>query len=79
MRAYRTYLTIGDPKRIVLTNLPFRRGERVEVLLLTRSTDRETVAPDLKALLKDTQSLPQVQTISEAEIATEVSAYRSGQ
>ena len=33
----------------------------------------------IDALFKETQSLPQVKTLNDAEIAAEVVAYRSGQ
>jgi hypothetical protein len=78
MEAYRTYLTIKDPRQVVLKNVPFRPGQRVEVLLITRDADA-TTAQKLKALFKETQSLPQAKTLSDAEIAAEVVAYRSGQ
>ena len=78
MEAYRTYLTITDPQQVVLKNVPFRPGQRVEVLLLTHNAD-ETTAQEMRALFRETQSLPQVKTLSDVEIAAEVAAYRSGQ
>jgi len=39
-------------------------------------TDRLT---PLKALFKETQPIPQMQTITEEEIAAEIDRYRSGQ
>lgn len=76
MRAYKTHLTVTDPKRVVLTDLPFRAGQRIEVLIL-REDSPDNAARDFELLLKETQSLPQAQAISEADIAAEIAAYRS--
>jgi len=74
MRTYRKKLVIEDPKRVILTDLPFRAGQTVEVLVLEEQADRERRAEDLKRLLKDTQALTQLRSITEEEIA----AYREG-
>jgi hypothetical protein len=79
MEAYRTYLTITDPRRVVLKNVPFQAGQRVEVLLLTHDAGDATTVQEMKTLFRETQSLPQVKALSEAEIAAEVAAYRGGQ
>ncbi|MBM3236063.1 hypothetical protein FJZ31_07155 [Candidatus Poribacteria bacterium] len=78
MKAYRTYLTITDPERVVLSNTPFRPGEQVEVLFLAYSSESEEAIQALKTLFKETQSLPHIRKITEEEIAAEVTAYRSG-
>jgi len=78
MKAYRTYLTITDPERVVLSNIPFRPGEQVEVLLLAYSSESEESIQALKALFKETQSLPHIRKITEEEIIAEVVAYRGG-
>ncbi len=79
MKAYKTYITIADPKQVVLSDLPFRIGQRVEVVLIADDEDQpaKTLAT-LQALLKDTQALPQVQAISEEAIAAEIASYRAG-
>ena len=79
MEAYRTYLTITDPRQVVLKNLPFRPGQRVEVLLITSNTDAATITREMKALFQETQSLPHVQALSDEDIEAEVAVYRSGQ
>lgn len=79
MKAYRTYLTIIDPKRIVLSNMPFRAGEKVEIVVLAaEDNNRAERVRQLQDLFKETQSLPQAQTLSEDDILREVEAYRSG-
>ena len=78
MRTYRKKLVIEDPKRVILTDLPFRAGQTVEVLVLEEQADRERRAEDLKRLHKDTQALTQLRSITEEEIAAEIAAYREG-
>jgi hypothetical protein len=80
MIAYKKYVTITDPDRLVLSGLPFRAGQRVEVLLIAETTtDRAARVQELRELLQTTQELPAAQAISEAEIAAEIAAYRSEQ
>ncbi len=79
MRAYRTHVVIKDPKQVVLADVPFQPGERVEVLLFAPEALRKASAAQLKKLLKATQGLPQVRALSEEDILAEVAAQRSGQ
>ncbi len=73
MKAYRTYLTVTDPKAVVIPDVPFAAGQVVEVLLLMREDE-----PQLDALLRRTQALPQVQALTDDDIAAEIAAYRNG-
>ncbi|MDE2800448.1 MAG: hypothetical protein OXI94_17435 [Gemmatimonadota bacterium] len=79
MNTYRRRLVVQDPKQIVLSDVPFQTGQEVEVIL--RSTERPARERknDLRALLKKTQSLPQIQTLTEEDILAEIEAYRKGQ
>ncbi len=78
MNTYRRRLVVQDPKQIVLSDVPFQTGQEVEVIL--RSTERPAERKnDLRALLKKTQSLPQIQTLTEEDIVAEIEAYRKGQ
>ena len=79
MMAYRQYVTVQDPKRIVLSNLPFRAGQRVEVVVIAEEEQPAARIQELRALFKTTQALPQAQAITEEEIAAEIAAYRAGQ
>jgi antitoxin ParD1/3/4 len=79
MKAYKIYLTIRDPKHVVLPDVPFHSGQRVEVVLLATEDDQDTRVNELKTLFKTTQKLPQAKSITEQEIAAEVEAYRRGQ
>ena len=78
MIAYKKYITIENPKRVVLSDLPFRAGQRVEVVLIAEEEEPAKKLEALQALLKETQALAQVQTISEEDIAQEIAAYRAG-
>jgi hypothetical protein len=78
MNAYRTYLTIEDPKQVILSDVPFAAEQRVEVLVVEADGNRNEAVEELRDLLKATQQLPETQAISEEEIAAEIEAYRSG-
>ncbi|MBW4484651.1 MAG: hypothetical protein KME14_19120 [Tildeniella torsiva UHER 1998/13D] len=52
-------------------------GGKVKVILLMPRNAESIRA--VKALFKETQALPQAQTITEDEIAAEIAAYRAGQ
>jgi len=78
MLAYKKYVKINDPTKIELTDLPFRKGQRVEVVMIAEDDERTARNEKLRALFRKTQSLPQVQAISDDMIAEEVEAYRAG-
>ena len=78
MLAYKKNVTINDPTKIELTDLPFRKGQRVEVVMIAEDDERTARNEKLRALFRKTQSLPQVQAISDDMIAEEVEAYRAG-
>ena len=78
MQAYRTHLIIDDPEHVIVSHLPFRPGQHVEVLFIADDTNRAVFVQELQTLLKNTQSLPQAQMVTEDEIVAEISAYRRG-
>lgn len=79
MKAYKTYSTVSDLKQVILSDVPFRIGEKVEIVVLTADdSSRAKRVRRLKNLFKETQSLPQIQAISEDDILREVEAYRNG-
>jgi hypothetical protein len=77
MSAYRTIVTVGEPGQIHLTGVPVQTGEQVEVVVRPCDADRQRRVKKLQDLLHQTQALPQWETISEADIAAEVTAYRN--
>lgn len=78
MLAHKQYVTITDPAKMELTNLPFRKGQRVEVVMIAEDNDKAVRLDELRALFKNPQALPQVQAITDDMIAEEVEAYRAG-
>ncbi len=78
MNAYKKYITIEDPNRVVLSDLPFKPGQRGEVIILAEDSDR-AISEKLRNLFDKTQALPEVQDITEDEIAAEIEAYRRGE
>ena len=78
MLAYKQYVTIKDPAKIELSGLPFRVGQRVEVVMIAEDDDRAARVQELKALFHSTQALPQIKAITDEMIAEEVEAYRAG-
>ncbi len=53
-------------------------GCEVRVIVLKANRRKKILPFDLRALFKETQGLPQVQAISEAEIMAEIESYRQG-
>lgn len=78
MIAYKQYVTIKDPAKLELSGLPFRVGQRVEVVMIAEDDDRTARVQELKALFRSTQALPQIKAITDEMIAEEVEAYRAG-
>jgi len=65
MTAYKKHVTIKDAKSLVLTDLPFKQGQVVDVVVIARDNgDPEERVRDLQALLRETQALPCAQAIS---------------
>ncbi len=79
MTTYKKTLIIEDSKQLVLTNLPFEEGEKVEITMSAEIPARKALVQELKELFKEIQSLPSSQAITEEEIAAEIDAYRRGQ
>jgi antitoxin ParD1/3/4 len=79
MLAYKQYVTIKDPAKIELSGLPFRAGQRVEVVMIAENDDQTTRVEELRVLFRATQALPQAQALTDEMIAEEVESYRTGQ
>jgi hypothetical protein len=45
MNAYKKHLTIDNSQELTLTNLPFKAGQKVEVIILSED-DNENIYPD---------------------------------
>lgn len=77
MRAYKKYVVIEDPHRVVLSDLPFEAGQRVEVVMIADEPQAAARLETLHNLLTSTQALPQARSLTEADIAAEVAAART--
>lgn len=78
MIACKRIVTVEDPERVVLSGLPFRRGQRVEVVMIAEEELNRPAAEELRQLLQETQQLPAAKAISEDQIAEEIAEYRAG-
>ena len=80
METYRVKTTVSQDGKLSIKGLPFRAGEKVEVIVRGEkkksARSRKTVAKDLKALFREVQSLPQAKTITEEDIVSEITVYR---
>lgn len=79
MTNYKTFITIEDPNQVVLSNLPFQKGQRVRVVILAEDNERDTASQKFRSLFRATQTLPGVSEVTEADIAAEIAAYRQGE
>ncbi|MBD1214549.1 MAG: hypothetical protein ACK4ZH_13805 [Dolichospermum sp.] len=78
MNAYKTYITIENPKQVVLSDLPFQVGQRVEIIVLAEDNPQDTISNKLRNLFDKTQAIPGVEQVTDEEIAAEIEAYRRG-
>ena len=78
MKAIKRLIKIEDPNLVVLKNLPFSIGDEVEIVILGKEKT-EVDAHKLKSLFRETQAMPQLKSISDEEIETEIMEFRSGQ
>jgi hypothetical protein len=78
MLAYRQFALVQPSKQIILSDLPFQPGQRVEVVVIAEDEPPARRVQELRELFQATQALPQAQAISEEEIAAEIAAYRAG-
>jgi transcription elongation factor len=77
MKAYRQYVTVEDPQKIILENTPFQPGDRLEVLLISQEESDASIVERMEALFRQFQSLPQAQHLTDEEIIAEIAAYRN--
>lgn len=79
MKAYRTYVTVTDSQQLVVPNVPFKNGTRVEILVIADESERDQALMAFDAAFKTTQALPHVQALTDAEIETEIMMWRNEQ
>jgi hypothetical protein len=79
LTAYRKKVTVRPDGSIEILDSLLKPGTEAEVIVLVESEPENTQArvSEWKTLFKETQALPQAQTITEEEIAAEIAAYRA--
>ena len=78
MKAYKTSSVITSSKQVILSDIPFGVGEKVEVVVSRPiNGSRSDRVRKLKALFKTTQSLSQIRDLTDADISREVAAHRN--
>ena len=79
MIAYKRTVTVEDPDRVVLSGLPLRKGQRVEIVVLAaEKLQARRPRKGLRSLLKATQRASALRPVTERQIAEEILALRSG-
>ncbi|MHB1047198.1 MAG: hypothetical protein ACYC4P_14435 [Thermoanaerobaculia bacterium] len=78
MIAFKRTVTVEDPERLVLSGLPLRKGQRVEIFVLAEEALVSRPNLRLRALLKSTQQAVARRRVTEKQIADEIRALRAG-
>ncbi|HRF73986.1 MAG TPA: hypothetical protein PL117_14550 [Accumulibacter sp.] len=78
MQAYKTYARIQATGDLAIAHLPFAPGSLVEVLVVGAERGAAEREQEWARMMQTVQALPQSPTISDADIATEIDASRSG-
>ncbi|NET61032.1 MAG: hypothetical protein F6K47_34375 [Symploca sp. SIO2E6] len=79
MTSYQTFITVEEPNQIILSNLPFQKGQRLRVVILAEDNERVAIGKKFYRLFRETQTLPGVSEVTEADITAEIKAYRRGE
>ncbi|HMZ08906.1 MAG TPA: hypothetical protein PK078_14925 [Anaerolineales bacterium] len=79
--AYRTKVTVRSDGRIEISDPILTPGTQAEVILLVESQPENGAIlariREWEALFRETQSLPQAQSVTDEDIAAEIAAYRA--
>jgi hypothetical protein len=76
LNVLKTEMVMDNSHRLVLSDVPFAAGEKLLIFITTEAVLQNKLAK-WQALFKETQSLPQLQNITEKEIEAEIEAYRA--
>ena len=86
MNAFQANITVEDAGQIVLQNLPFRKGERVHVLVESergmeerRQSEKRRASELFQKVADRMDGDEHFQSLTEKEIAEEIAAYRRGE
>jgi len=78
MGAYRKQITISDPNHVVLSDLPFQPGDRVQITVEKEVVPRTPAGCKWAQLLGQIDGIPRARPVTEEEIAAEIATYRAG-
>jgi flagellar biosynthesis/type III secretory pathway chaperone len=76
MTSYKTYLIVDESNQIIVSNLPFKPGQKVQVRIEVVDENKQPLVKELQNLFKEIQALPSSKNITEEEIVAEIEAYR---
>jgi antitoxin component of MazEF toxin-antitoxin module len=86
MNSFQTHITVENAGQLVLRGLPFKPGEKVRVVVESersieerRLQEKKRAAELFKNIAARTDSNERFQSLTEAEIAEEIAAYRRGE
>jgi hypothetical protein len=77
LNALKTERVMDNSHHLVLSDVPFAAGEKLLIFITTETALQNKLAK-WQALFKETQSLLQLQNITDEDIETEIEAYRTG-
>lgn len=70
-------LVMDSSHSLSVSDLPFQTGEKLLIFIMPEK-DLQNNIQQWQAVFKETQALSQIKDLSEADIAAEIEAYRSG-
>ena len=78
MYKYSTSVTLDNPNQLVLSNLPFKPGQKlkINIEIIDEDEQYDELLKRWKKLLKETQELHTDNPLTEAEIIAEINAIR---
>lgn len=78
METVRTYAQINESGNLILENLPFSKGEFVEVLVFSSKNETNSTVEAWKKLFKNIQKNPASMDITDEIIQDEIYKFRVG-
>jgi hypothetical protein len=76
MVAHERHITVTEDGRVEVADLPVRAGQKVRVTVAIEDSGRAQLGAAFRALFTTLRSRPQIQRLTDEEIAQEIDAYR---
>lgn len=77
MNSIRTFAQINNLGNIVIENLPFNKGEVVEIFIISDNKDKVNLSEQWKFLFNSIRKNINSELISEEDIRNEINDYRN--